>query len=133
MEWFGTASEGIFLFFVARKGIPSCVLFRGKVQNGIPRICIYFCSTERNIPCCFLFHRRVRNRIPRFLFRRTTRIPSEITICSVYSVFPGIIFCRKFPNLVPAPLSSSTATSRKQIKKICRIYILFVEHYQALK
>jgi hypothetical protein len=41
-------SESIFLFFVARKGIPNCVLFRGMVRNGIPRICIYFSSTERN-------------------------------------------------------------------------------------
>ncbi len=32
-----------------------------------------------------------------FLFRGTAGIPSEITICSVYSVFRGI--CRKFPTL----------------------------------
>ena len=33
-----------------------------------------------------------------FLFRRTTGIPSEITICSVYSVFRGIIFLSEIPN-----------------------------------
>ncbi len=33
-----------------------------------------------------------------FLFRRTAGIPSEITICSVYSVFRGIIFLSEIPN-----------------------------------
>jgi hypothetical protein len=33
-----------------------------------------------------------------FLFRGTTGIPSEITICSVYSVFCGIIFWSEIPN-----------------------------------
>ncbi len=33
-----------------------------------------------------------------FLFRGTTGIPSEITICSVYSVFRGIIFLSEIPN-----------------------------------
>jgi hypothetical protein len=89
-------SESLFLFFVARKGIRVVVSFAewfGMVQNGIPRICIYFCSTERNselcslpqngseqnygsfvsifvprngIPRYFLFRGRVRNGIPWF-------------------------------------------------------------------
>jgi hypothetical protein len=33
-----------------------------------------------------------------FLFRGTAVIPSEITICSVYSVFRGIIFLSEIPN-----------------------------------
>jgi len=33
-----------------------------------------------------------------FLFRGTTGIPSEITICSVYSVFRGINFLSEIPN-----------------------------------
>jgi hypothetical protein len=33
-----------------------------------------------------------------FLFRGTTGIPSEITICFVYSVFRGIIFLSEIPN-----------------------------------
>jgi hypothetical protein len=33
-----------------------------------------------------------------FLFRGTPGIPSEITICSVYSVFRGIIFLSEIPN-----------------------------------
>ncbi len=33
-----------------------------------------------------------------FLFRGTAGIPSEITICSVYSVFRGIFFLSEIPN-----------------------------------
>jgi hypothetical protein len=32
--------------------VQSCVLFRGMVRNGIPRICIYFCSTEKSSLTC---------------------------------------------------------------------------------
>ncbi len=118
-------SESIFLFFVARKGIPSCVLFRRMVRNRIPRICIYFGSTERNSELCslpqkgseqnygslFLFFvhgtefplvffsaEGFRTEFRDFLFRGTTGISSEITICSVYSVFCGIIFLAEIPN-----------------------------------
>ncbi len=89
--------------FVPRKGIPSCVLFRGMVRNGIPRICIFslfwFHGTEfrvvslpqkgsfgtelwefasifvpRNgIPSYFVFRGRVRNGIPRFSVSRNNR------------------------------------------------------------
>jgi hypothetical protein len=101
---------------------PSCVLFRGMVRNGIPRI---FGSTERNSELCslpqkgseqnygslllFLFHgtefrvifsssEGFGTEFRDFLFRGTTGIPSEITICSVYSVFRGIIFLSEIPN-----------------------------------
>jgi hypothetical protein len=33
-----------------------------------------------------------------FLFRGTAGIPSEITLCYVYSIFHGIIFCWEIPN-----------------------------------
>jgi hypothetical protein len=36
-----------------------------------------------------------------FLFRGRAGIPSEITICSVYSVFRGIIFLSEIPNPIP--------------------------------
>jgi hypothetical protein len=39
-----------------------------------------------------------RNGFRVFLFRGTSGIPSEITICSVYSVFRGIIFLWEIPN-----------------------------------
>ncbi len=117
--------ESLFLFFVARKGLPSCVLFRGMVRNGIQRICICFGSTERNSELCslpqngmeqnygslllFWFHGTEFRVISSsaegfgtecrdFLFRGATGISSEITICSVYSVFHGIIFLSEIPN-----------------------------------
>ncbi len=103
----------------------NCVLIHGMVWNGIPRICIYFDSTERNSELCslpqkgsehnygrlllFLFHgtefrvvfsstEGFGTEFRDFLFRGTTGIPSEITICSVYSVFRGIIFLSEIPN-----------------------------------
>jgi hypothetical protein len=115
----------LFILFVAQKGIPSCVLFRGMVRKGIPRICISFGSTERNSELCslpqkgseqyngslllFLFHgtefrvvfssaEGFGTEFRDFLFRGTTGIPSEITICSAYSVFRGIIFLSEIPN-----------------------------------
>jgi hypothetical protein len=94
-------------------------------SNGIPRVCFYICSTERNselfflpVKCSegnsetlllFLFNGpefRVFS-LPRkgsernfegFLFRGTTGISSEITFCSVYSVFRGISFWSEIPN-----------------------------------
>jgi hypothetical protein len=95
------------------------------VRNGIPRIYIYFGSTERNselysLPekgseqnygslLLFLFHgtefrvifssaEGFGTEFRVFLFRGTTGIPPEITICSVYSVFRGIIFLSEIPN-----------------------------------
>ncbi len=47
-------SESFFLFFVARKGILSCVLSRGMVRNRIPRVCFYFGSTKWNSKLCSL-------------------------------------------------------------------------------
>ena len=121
-------SESLFIFFVPRKGIPSCVLFRRMVWNGIPRIC-----TERNSELCslpqkgseqnygslflFLFNGTEFRVIfsssegfgtdfRDFLFCGTTGIPSEITICSVYAVFRGIIFLSEIPNPSQARLKS---------------------------
>ncbi len=44
-----------------------------------------------------------------FLFRGTAGIPSEITICSVFSVFRGIIFLSEIPN--PSPYTAAHAIS----------------------
>ncbi len=41
-----------------------------------------------------------------FLFRGTAGIPSEITMCSVYSVFRGIIFLSEIPNPTKRPFYS---------------------------
>ncbi len=45
-EWFGTEFREFASFFVQRNGIPSSFLFRGRVQNRIPRA---FCSAEITI------------------------------------------------------------------------------------
>ena len=117
------ARRVFFLFFVARKGIPSYVLFRGMVQNGIPRICIYFGFTERNSlfspaewfgtelwEFASIFFHGTEFRVisssaegfgtefREFLFRGTAGIPTEITICSVNSVFRRIIFLSEIPS-----------------------------------
>ncbi len=59
--------------FVPWYRIPSIFLLCGMVRNGIPRI---FCSAEH----------------PELSWNKTN--------CSVYSVFRGIIFCRKLPTLM---------------------------------
>ncbi len=91
----------LFLFCgMVRNGIPSCFFFRGMVRSRILRVCFYFCSTERNSEFFSLPRKGSERNTERLLFRGTAGIPSEMIICSVYSVFRGIIFCRKFPTLV---------------------------------
>jgi hypothetical protein len=96
------------------------------VRNGSPRVCFYFCPTERKsalfpLPrngsernsegslLLYLIHgtefrvifssaEEFGTEFREFLFRGTAGIPSEITICSVYSVFRGIIFLSEIPN-----------------------------------
>jgi hypothetical protein len=124
-EWFGTEFREFASIFVPRNGIPSCFLFRGMVRNETPRICVYVCSTERNselyslpwkgserncesLLLCLSHGTEFRvvfssaegfgTEFRVFLFRGTGGIPPEITICSVYSVFRGIIFLSEIPN-----------------------------------
>ncbi len=80
--------------------------FREMFLKKIPKVCLYFCSTERNSESLllFLFHDTEFRAIfssriclqernsESFLFRRTAGILSEQTVRSVYSVFRGIIF-----------------------------------------
>jgi hypothetical protein len=111
--------------FVSQNKILSCFLLRGIVRNGIPRVS-FFCSkvmnsehfslprngSERNSESLLLLCSTVQNSehfsLPRnslewnsesFLFRGTAGIPSEQTICFVYSVF-RTIFLSEFPNLL---------------------------------
>ncbi len=142
MECFGTAFREFASILVPRNGIPSWVLFRGMVRNGIPRVCIYFGCTERNPEVCslpsngseqnhvslllFLFHgtefrvifssaEGFGTEFRDFLFRGTTGIPSEITICSVYSVFRGIIFLSEIPNPSYSVLLPMTKSQRHSL------------------
>ncbi len=95
------------------------------VRNGIPRVCFYFSSTERNselvslplkgsegnsesmllflvlgteFQVAFSSAEGFGTEFRDFLFRGIARIPSEITPCSVYFVFRGIIFLSEIPN-----------------------------------
>ncbi len=60
-----------------------------------------------------------------FLFRGTAGIPSEITICSVYSVFRGIIFCRKFPTLILIMKSVSRCLGGRNFSRFKKWWIRF--------
>jgi hypothetical protein len=114
MEYIGTAFREFASIFVPRNLILNCFLFCGMIQNGIPRGCFYFCSTEWNLELfslpwkgsarnsesllLFLLH---GTEFREFQFCGTDGIPSEITNCAVNSVFHGITFFRKFPTLRP--------------------------------
>jgi hypothetical protein len=140
-------SESLFLFFgIPERNSELCSLPQNDSERN-SRICIYFGSTERNSELCSLpkksseqsygslllslFHRtefRVifysgegfGREFRDFLFRGTTGIPSEITNCSVYSVFHVIIFLLEIPNSTV----SSTGDARKDKERettCCRV------------
>jgi hypothetical protein len=90
--------------FVPRNGIPSCFLFRGIVQNGIPRVCFYFCSIVQNSEHFSPLQNGSERNSESFLFRGTAGIPPEQTNCSVYSVFRGIIFLLEISNPIDEPV-----------------------------
>jgi hypothetical protein len=113
---------------VPRNGIPSCVLIRGRVRNRIVGVFITHTSNrprllnsfnQRVMLLLFLLHgtefrvvfssaEGIGTEFRDFLFRGTTGIPSETTICSVYSVFRGIIFLSEIPNPRPVLCQLST-------------------------
>ncbi len=57
-----------------------------------------------------------------FLFRGTAGIPSEITICSVYSVFRGIIFLSEIPNPTLGSIRIQFL-QKSYIKKFMLVYV----------
>ncbi len=116
----------LFLTLFWKSAAAFCSELLSSLQNGSEwRVGFYFCSTERKselfsllrkgsernseslLP--FLFHgtefrvvissaESFGTEFRDFLFRGTAGIPSEITICSVYSVFRGIIFLPEISN-----------------------------------
>jgi hypothetical protein len=115
------------------------VVFSSAEWSGIPRVGFHFCSTERNsklfsLPLngsegnsesllLFLVHgmefrivfssaEGFGTEFREFLFRGTAGIPSEITICSFYSVFRGIIFLSEIPNPITDKETSTYGTKR---------------------
>ena len=97
-EWFGTEFREFASIFVPRNGIPSPFLFRWSVRKGIPRDCFYFLFNGTEFRVLFSSAEGFGTEFRDFLFRGTAGIPSEITLCSVYSVFRGIIFLSEIPN-----------------------------------
>ena len=61
---------------------------------GILRVFFYFCIHGKEFRVVFSSAEVFRG----FLFRGTAGIPSEIIICSDYSVFREIIFLSEIPN-----------------------------------
>ncbi len=88
VEEFGREFREFASILVSRNGIPSCFLFCWRVRKGIPRVCSYFCSTERNSELFSLPLKSSERNSESFLFCGTAGNLSEITICSIYSVFP---------------------------------------------
>jgi hypothetical protein len=97
-EWFGTDIRDLVSIFVPRNGILRCFLFHWRVRKGIPRVYFYFGSTKRNSELFSLPLKDSERNSESFLFRGTARIPSDITNCSVSSVFRRIIFLSEIPN-----------------------------------
>ncbi len=48
MKFYGTCIASLNTQTASIHSTLSSILFRGMVWNGIPRVCFYFCSTERN-------------------------------------------------------------------------------------
>jgi hypothetical protein len=69
-----------------------------KCSEGNSESSLLFLFIRNGIPSCFLFRGRVRNGMPRFSVPRNSWNSVEITICSVYFVFRGIIFLSEIPN-----------------------------------
>ncbi len=131
--------------------------FPGTVRNRIPSVCFCFCSRERNSELfslrqndskrnsesllLFLFHAEnsehfspLRNGSERnsesFLFRRTAGIPPEQANCSVYSVFRGIIFCRKLPTLCSRRKYIHCLGGWRKTQKWPQKSLMVKDHYQ---
>ncbi len=103
--------------FVKQIGIPSIFLFRGMVRNGIPRVCLYFCSTVHNYEHFPLPRNGSEWNSESFLFCGTAGIPQEQTNSFVYPIRfflskmanPAVALdqnCRQPSGFVPISLSS---------------------------
>jgi hypothetical protein len=68
------------------------------VRKGIMRVYFFFLVLGTEFRVVFSSTEGFGTEFREFLFRGTAGIPSEITICSVCSVFRGIIFLSVIPN-----------------------------------
>jgi hypothetical protein len=104
--WNGIPSVCIYFCFTERNSELFSLPRNGLERNSEtpPRDCFYFCSTKQNSKHFSLLRNGSERSSESFLFHGTAAIPPEQTNCSVYSVFLGIIFCRKLPTLPPLSL-----------------------------
>ena len=119
-EWFRTEFREFASIFVPRNGIPSCFFFRCSVRKGIQRDIFYFLLNGTEFRVLFSSAEGFGTEFRDFLFRGTAGIPSEITLCSVYSVFRGIIFMSEIPN--PSYNSvgpANTGTTKDVYRRLC--------------
>jgi hypothetical protein len=83
--------------FVPRNRIP-VIFSSAEDSESNSKSSFYFCSRERNSELFSLWRKGLERNSESFLFRETAGIPSEIPICSGYSVFRGIIFFLEIPD-----------------------------------
>jgi hypothetical protein len=103
-EWFGTAfREFISILCCTERNSELWPLPRnGSERNSENLHLFWFHGTE--FRAIFSSAEGFGTEFRVFLFRGTTGIPSEVTICSVYSVFRGIIFLSEIPNPTSAEI-----------------------------
>jgi hypothetical protein len=97
-EWFGTEFREFASILFPRNRIPSCGLFRRRVWNRIMWVCFNFWFTERNSELFSLPRKGSERNSEIFCSAEQPELLSEITICSVYSVFRRIFFLSEIPN-----------------------------------
>jgi hypothetical protein len=82
-EWFILKFQVFASTFVLAERNSSCFLFRGMVQNGILRICFYFCSTVQNSEHFSPLRNGSERNSESFLSCEIARILPELNRCSV--------------------------------------------------
>jgi hypothetical protein len=83
--------------FIPRNRIP-VIFSSAEDSERNSKSFFYFCSTEQNSELFSLPRKGLERNSESCLFRGTAGIPSEIPICSGYSVFRGIIFLLEIPD-----------------------------------
>jgi hypothetical protein len=84
------------LFVICCYSLYGCEFVKGSERNSESLLLFLFYGKEFRV--VFSSAEGFGTEFRGFLFRGTAGIPSEITICSVYSVFRGIIFLSEIPN-----------------------------------
>ncbi len=134
-EWFGTefreCASTVF-WFQERNSELYSLPQKGSEQNYGILLLFLFHGTEFRV--IFFSAEGFGTEFRDFLFRGTTGIPSEITICSVYSVFRGIIFLSEIPNPTPPTSSPSPPpTLYREMQSYMPLFVPFLSLLIAIK